>query len=161
VATPLYTSPTLRRNETMRPQTEESAVLVVCQEIPQFVDVFHDLREIYGEDLTPEVVFNEFADFVQTLIDDDEEVELIERCFALVEKLLRTDREDVWPLVGYSFLDTFRPDALYAASQYIGPATETLMRRLATRWWDYRDEPLSAQDLADIDDLVARGYLSC
>jgi hypothetical protein len=143
----------------MRPRTDKRAVTVLRNEIPQFEPYLLDLREVYGEDLTTEVVFNEFADYVQTLIDDDEDVELIERCFGALETVLTADWDEGWPLVGYSFLDALHPATLESAIEYLGPATGVLLRRLATLCWDCRDAPLSPDDLAEIGPSAALGYL--
>src|SRR5579872_3498141 len=110
----------------MRPDIDMLAVQVLRGEIPQFEPYYLDLREIYGEDLTPEVVFNEFSDYVSKLIDEDEDSEMVERCFAAVEKVMRTDGVDVLPVVGYAFLDGLGSWGLDAAYEYIGPATALL-----------------------------------
>jgi len=143
----------------MRPDVDMLAADVLRREIPQFEPYYLDLREIYGEDLTPEVVFNEFADFVRNLIDEDEELELIERCFAAIEKVIRTEGVDVLPVVGYAFLDGLGSYWLDTSYEYLGPATDLLRQRMSTRWWDRMEEPISAGDLADIDEMVAQGYL--
>lgn len=144
----------------MRPRVDMLAVDVLRAEIPQFEPYYLDLREIYGEDLTPQVVFNEFAEFVETLVDDDDDIELIERCLAALETVVTTEGVDALETVGYSFLDTLRPDVLEVALEFFGPATEGLLRRLGAELCELSGEVLSPEDIADIDDLVARGYLT-
>ncbi len=56
-----------REGTTMRPPVDDRAVRILRENVPEFEDHYLDLLDIYDEDLTPQVVFNELADFVTEL----------------------------------------------------------------------------------------------
>ena len=72
----------------MRPPTDDTAVALLRRHIPEFEDQYLDLVDIYDEDLTPEIVFMELADYVANLLVSDESEESLERCLAAVEHVV-------------------------------------------------------------------------
>ncbi len=114
----------------MRPNIDDRAVRILRAAVPAFEDCYLDLVEIYDEDLTPHVVFTELADFVSNLLEEGDDEELIEICFAAVEAVAKTPGVDVTEVVGYGFLDGLRPDTLEASGSYLGPTTERVLAYL-------------------------------
>ncbi len=49
----------------MRPPADERAVRILRENVPEFENHYLDLKDIYDEDLTPQVVFNDLAEFVR------------------------------------------------------------------------------------------------
>ena len=95
--------------------------------MPEFEDHYFDLLDIYDEDLTPQVVFNELADFVTGLLQDGEREDTLERCFAAVEIVAIEPGADGTGLVAFCFLDQLPPFALEMARSYLEPVTETIL----------------------------------
>ena len=52
----------------MRPEEDDRAARILRENVPEFEHNYLDLCELYGEDLTPQVVFNELAEFVTELV---------------------------------------------------------------------------------------------
>lgn len=144
----------------MRPNVDDRAVRILRAALPEFEDCYLDLVEIYDEDLTPHVVFSELAEFVGNLLDEDDDEELLERCFTAVEAVATTPGLDSVEVVGYGFLDGLRPDSLEMANAYLGPATERILAGLDSGELEMQGEDLSGDDVADVAELEARGYLT-
>src|ERR1022692_2435233 len=77
----------------MRPPIDDEAIEILREEVPEFELAYLDLLDIYDEDLTPEVVFMELADFVIGLLAVSSDDEDVERCFGAIE-LVATTVED-------------------------------------------------------------------
>jgi hypothetical protein len=144
----------------MRPHIDDTAVTILRSAVPEFETCYLDLLDIYDEDLTPQVVFTELADFVSILLDESESPEVVERCFAALETIATTPGLDAAEVVGFSFLDGLRPDIIDQIGEYLGPGVETVLADLEAGELELQDEELSAEDLADIAELEAAGLLA-
>jgi len=111
----------------MRPLVDDRAVTILRTTIPEFEDHYLDLLDIYDEDLTPQVVFNELADLVTELLHERDREETLERCFNAVECVAVTPGIDATELVAFCFLDQLPPFALLRAREYAGPRTDALL----------------------------------
>lgn len=144
----------------MRPRVDDTAIKVLLETLPEFEGNYLDLVEIYDEDLTPQVVFNELAEMVSNLLEDEEDEDLLERCFQAVEAVAGTPGVDAVEVVSYSFLEALRPDVRELADSWFGPTTVLLLEDLAAGGAELCDEPLSEADVADMEDLERRGALA-
>ena len=111
----------------MRPPEDDRATRILRENVPEFEDHYLDLLDIYDEDLTPQVVFNELADFVTELLQDGEREDTLARCFAAVEGVAGEPGADGTGLVAFCFLDQLPPFALEMARSYLEPVTETIL----------------------------------
>ena len=111
----------------MRPPVDDRAVRTLREIVPEFEDHYLDLLDIYDEDLTPQVVFNELADFVTELLQDGDREDTLERCFAAVELVAVEPGADGTGLVAFCFLDQLAPFALEMTRSYLEPITETIL----------------------------------
>ena len=117
----------------MRPPTDDTAVALLRRHIPEFEDQYLDLVDIYDEDLTPEIVFMELADYVANLLVSDESEESLERCLAAVEHVVALSGDGA-TLVASTFVNELPVAFRGAARSYFGPVTDQLRRaRLARR----------------------------
>jgi hypothetical protein len=144
----------------MRPNIDNTSVSILRNAVPEFEACYLDLLDIYDEDLTPQVVFTELADFVSNLLDEGAMPEVVEKCFAALEKIATTPGVDTAETVGYSFLDGLRPDILDQIGEYLGPAVDRVLADLEAGALELQGEDLSAEDLADIAELEAAGRLA-
>jgi hypothetical protein len=144
----------------MRPIADDQAIWALREAVPQFEGYMWELRDMYGEDLTAGIVYAGLADFVSYLLEDDEKPDLVEKCLAVVEEVVVAAEIDVVEVIGYGFLDAFDPDLLEQALGYFGPATERLLESLGGVVADLSGESMSRKDLADVEELVDRGYLT-
>jgi hypothetical protein len=113
----------------MRPPTADRAVVMLRREVPEFEDRFVDLLELYGEDLTAEVVFMELADFVTGLLVTCGPPGTLDRCFSVADNVARTvpgGRE----LIAYGLLNGMPPAARSLAGPYLSSVTANLVERL-------------------------------
>ena len=69
----------------MRPQIDDRAVAILLEAVPEFESHYSDLLDIYEEDLTPQVVFNELADLVSELLVQGDSEETLDRCSSALE----------------------------------------------------------------------------
>jgi hypothetical protein len=106
---------------------DDRAVRILREIVPEFEDHYLDLLDIYDEDLTPQVVFNELADFVTELLQDGDREDTLERCFAAVELVAVEPGADGTGLVAFCFLDQLAPFALEMTRSYLEPITETIL----------------------------------
>ncbi|MGC9962230.1 MAG: hypothetical protein ABSE47_10080 [Acidimicrobiales bacterium] len=109
----------------MRPPTDDTAVALLRLHVPEFEDQYLDLLDIYDEDLTPEIVFMELADYVANLLVSDESEESLERCLVVVEHIVATT-DDGARLVASAFVNELPPGSREAARSYFGPITDQL-----------------------------------
>jgi hypothetical protein len=144
----------------MRPYIDDASVSILRRTVPEFETCYLDMLDIYDEDLTPQVVFTELADFVSNLLDEGESSEVVKKCVAALETIATTPGVDPAETVGYSFLDGLRPDILDQIGEYLGPAVERVLADLESGELELQDEELSAEDLADIAELEAAGRLA-
>jgi len=114
----------------MRPPVDESAARVLRDSVPEFESHYLDLIDIYDEDLTPQVVFNELADFVTEQLHRGESDEVIERCSAALERVAIEHGVEGTELVAFCFLDQLPPFTLERIRCYLQPVTETILDRL-------------------------------
>ena len=110
----------------MRPPMHDGVVEIVRSAIPEFEDWYLDLADIYDENLSPILLFNEFAEFVTAALQASTDEDLLERCFSVVETVALAPTPDGRELIGLGFLDQLPPMALERARAYFGPATEAL-----------------------------------
>ena len=125
----------------MRPPTDDTAVTLLRRRVPEFEDQYLDLLDIYDEDLTPEIVLMELADYVANLLVTAESEETLERCLVAVEDVV-AETDDGAALVAYAFVNELPPGSREVARSYFGPATD----QLAELVW---------QGLALDDDMLA------
>ena len=110
----------------MRPPVDERAVRILREHVPEFENHYLDLVDIYGEDLTPQVVFNELADFVTEMVQLGDRDETIARCFAALELVAVEPGVDGTELIAFCFLDQLPPFALDRVRGCLEPVTETI-----------------------------------
>lgn len=113
----------------MRPPADESAVAALRSQLPEFEDHYLDLLDIYDEDLTPEIVLMELAEYVGGLLGEPEAEEILERSLEVVEAL--AIGEDGAELVGYAFLNVLPDIARDLLEERLGDMTG----RLAREFW--------------------------
>jgi hypothetical protein len=113
----------------MRPPTVDEALAMLQRDLPEFEERYRDLRELYGEDLTSEVVFMELADFVTGLLVSCGSAGTLDRCFALADETARMPggRE----LVGYAFLNAIAPGARPLARPHMSSDLSALLDHLS------------------------------
>jgi hypothetical protein len=109
----------------MRPPIDFSAITVLRDELPEFEDHYLDLVDIYDEDLTPEIVLMELADFVANLIVSGGGEETLERSLLAVEDVAVSTREGP-ELLAYSFLIELPLGSREIARSYFGLLTASL-----------------------------------
>jgi hypothetical protein len=114
----------------MRPPIDERATVIVRETLPEFEGRYLDLLDLYGEDLTPEAVLNELAEFAAELLADGDDEETLERVCAAVEAVAVELGADGKDLVAFCFLDQLPLFALEAIYSYLHPATETILELL-------------------------------
>ena len=144
----------------MRPRIDDTAIQVLLAELPEFEECYLDLLDIYDEDLTQQVVFSELAEMVSNLVEAGDEDELLDRVFDAVEVVANTPGVDLAETVGFSFLDGLRSRALDVVLERLGPTTERILEQLDADELELSDQPLTAEDIADMQDLEERGYLA-
>jgi hypothetical protein len=108
----------------MRPPIDEEAIDMLLADLPSFEDHYLDLLDLYGEDLTPEIIFMELADVVSNLPasgHDEDEAEI----FRAVENVAR-EAPDGRFLVTYPFLATLSVARKFACRACFGPITAAL-----------------------------------
>ncbi len=133
----------------MRPLLDDRAVTILRTAIPEFENHYLDLLDIYDEDLTPQVVFNELADLVTELIQERTRPELLERCFNAVEAVAVTPGDYATELVELCFLDQLPPFAFNEAKFLCGPRTSILMEQLESDAPSFDDGSEAAGDDED------------
>jgi len=114
----------------MRPLADERAVRILRESVPEFENHYLDLVDIYDEDLTPQVVFNELAEFVTELVQSGDREETLERCFAALELMTTEPSIDTTELVAFCFLDQLPPFAFERIRGLLAPVSETMLERL-------------------------------
>jgi hypothetical protein len=114
----------------MRPPEDDRAIRILRGNLPEFENYYLDLLDIYDEDLTAQVVFNELADYVTELIRKDEREDLIERCLAALELVAVEPGADGTGLVAFCFLDQLPRWALEQIRDWLHPVTATVLELL-------------------------------
>jgi hypothetical protein len=132
----------------MRPPGDDRAVRILRENVPEFESHYLDLADIYDEDLTPQVVFNELADFVTELLQLGDREETLERCFAALELVAAEPGADGPGLVAFCFLDQLPPFALERIHSYLEPVSETILE-LVEQDLLYEDDGETALLLSD------------
>jgi len=132
----------------MRPPLDDRSIRILRENVPEFENNYLDLVDIYDEDLTPQVVFNELADFVTELVQNGDCEETIERCFAALELVAVAPGADGTGLVAFCFLDQLPSFALEAIRGYLEPVTETILE-LVEQDLLYEDDGETALLLSD------------
>jgi hypothetical protein len=113
----------------MRPLIDDVAITILRHEVPEFEDHYLDLTDIYDEDLTPEIVLMELADFVANIVAGAGSEASLERCLAAIEEVA-SSTDDGIELVAYSFLNELPLGTRAAISSYLGPVAANLAQRL-------------------------------
>jgi hypothetical protein len=132
----------------MRPPGDDRAVRILRENVPEFESHYLDLADIYDEDLTPQVVFNELADFVTELLQLGDREETLERCFAALELVAAEPGADGTGLVAFCILDQLPPFALERIHSYLEPVSETILE-LVEQDLLYEDDGETALLLSD------------
>lgn len=122
----------------MRPPEDGRAIAILLERVPEFESAYLDLLDIYDEDLTAQVVFNELAEFVTALFEDAEDEEVLEGCFEALERVASQPGGEGTTLVAFCFFDHLSSTALETARSYLHPVSETILELL--------DEDLIADD---------------
>jgi hypothetical protein len=113
----------------MRPPTDDAAITILRAALPEFEDHYLDLVDIYDEDLTPEIVLMELADFVADLLVRARSETTLERCLTAVDDVA-TSTTDGRELVANSFLVQLPIGTRAAAAPYFGPVAADLAEGL-------------------------------
>ena len=113
----------------MRPPVDDRAVQILRENVPEFENHYLDLLDIYDEDLTPQVVFNELADFVTAMIHLDDRDETIERCCAALELIAVEPGIDRTELIAFCFLDQLPPFAFQRVRGLLEPVTASIFEQ--------------------------------
>lgn len=107
----------------------DEVVAVLRQDLPEFEERVLDLLELYGEDLTVEILLMELADFVTGLLVICSAPGTLDRCFALADEMARS-----FPgggeLVAYALLNEIPPAARDLARPHLSSALDSLLGRL-------------------------------
>jgi hypothetical protein len=111
----------------MRPPVDDHAMNILRENVPEFESHYLDLLDIYDEDLTPQVVFNELADFVTELVAGGEHEDILERCCATLELVAVEPGAEGTGLVAFCFLDQLPPFALEHIRSYLHPLSATIL----------------------------------
>ena len=111
----------------MRPPEDDHATRILRENVPEFESNYLDLSDLYGEDLTAQVVFNELADFVTELARQGDRYDVLERCFAALELVAVEPGADGTGLVAFCFLDQLPSFALEEIRDYLHPVTTTIL----------------------------------
>lgn len=114
----------------MRPPIDDRAITIVRQNVPEFESRYLDLLELYGEDLTPEAVLNELAEFATGILADGDDEETLERVCLAIEAVAVEPGVDGRYLVAFCFFDQLPAFFLEAIYAYLHPVTETILERL-------------------------------
>ena len=93
----------------MHPYIDMVAVETLRAHLPAFAGPYHALEADYGEDLTPQVVFQELADLVATALLAGDEDRFAEDAFAALEARARAELAAAGG--GLWFADAAEPDA--------------------------------------------------
>ena len=139
----------------MRPLLDDRAVKIVREAVPEFDGSFLDLLDAYDDDLTPQVVFNEFAGFVGELMRERTRPDLLRRCFNALEGVTVTPGVDTIELVAFCFLDHLPSFAFEEARELCGPQTAILLQRLEEDLLFEDDEDDDADDADGLDEPTA------
>ncbi len=132
----------------MRPPEDDRAIRILRENLPEFDSYYLDLLDIYDEDLTAQVVFNELADYVTELIRKDEREDLIENCLAALELVAVEPGADGTGLVAFCFLDQLPHWALERVRDWLHPVSTTILE-LLDRDLIYDDDGETALLLSD------------
>jgi len=132
----------------MRPPEDDRAARILRAKVPEFENNYLDLLDLYGEDLTAQVVFNELADFVTELARQGDREDILERCFAALELVAVEPGADGTGLVAFCFLDQLPTFALEQIRDYLHPLTETILE-LVEQDLLYKDDGETALLLSD------------
>ena len=111
----------------MRPPEDDRAASILRDNVPEFENHYGDLLDLYGEDLTAQVVFNELADFVTELARNGDREDILERCFTALELVAVEPGADGTGLVAFCFLDQLPSFVLEQIRDYLHPVTETIL----------------------------------
>jgi len=112
----------------VRPPIDDRAIRILRENVPEFENNYLDLLDIYDEDLTPQVVFNELADFITELLRHGDREDTLERCCTALELVAVEPGADGTGLVAFCFLDQLPHFALKRIRSYLEPVTETILQ---------------------------------
>ena len=126
----------------MRPPIDDAAIMALRSELPEFEDRYLDLLDIYDEDLTPDIVLMELADFVANLVATRDMEAVLERCLAAVENLAAGTEEGP-EIVAYAFFNEIPLGSREVVRSYLGPVSTPLAELI------YRGE--SPEDITSRD----------
>jgi hypothetical protein len=133
----------------MRPALEDRATPIVRANLPEFEDRYQIVAEAYGEDLTPQVVLNELAEYAAELVRTDEPGDALARCLRAVELVATAPDADGTELVAFCFLDQLPGFARAQIAPYLEPSSARILEALqADLLYGADDEiPLFGSDL--------------
>lgn len=118
----------------MRPTingTEQRAVSDLREVVPEIEQRYHDLVDIYEDDIGADVVFGALADLVNDMVlggKGDEAV--LDRCLDFMESLAEMGDPDADEIVGFYFLDMLSPGTLARVTSRLGEGTSDVLDRL-------------------------------
>jgi hypothetical protein len=111
----------------MRVPEDERATRILRENLPEFDDNYLDLLDLYGEDLTAQVVFNEVAEFVTELVHIGDREDVLERCLAALELVAAEPGADGTSLVAFCFFDQLSSFVREHIRDFLHPVTETIL----------------------------------
>jgi len=119
------------KERAVEPFADMTAVDTIVRHLPAFGGPYRSLVQDYGEDLTPQVVFQELADLVAlALMEAGEHERFLEETFAALEHVANLERATAVEAVGLCFLASLPAEALGLAEAYLGPRTEAILIEL-------------------------------
>jgi hypothetical protein len=132
----------------MRPPVDDRAIQILREVVPEFENNYLDLADIYDEDLTSQVIFNELADYVTDLLQVGDREDTLERCCAALERVAVEQGADGTELVAFCFFDQLPRFAVERIRGYLDPVSETILEQLEEDVL-YEDDGETALLLAD------------
>jgi hypothetical protein len=111
----------------MRPPIDGRAINILRETVPEFENHYLELLDLFDEDLTPQVVFNELAEFVSAIVSSGEGEDSLGRCVAAVELVALAPGADGTGLVAFCFLDQLASFALEAIREDLGDLTKAIL----------------------------------
>ncbi len=109
----------------MRPPIDGSSIELLRRRLPEFEERFADLLDLYGEDLTAEIVFVGLADYVSDLVRTDPGGPELEACLAFLEE--SAEPTDGRYLVALPFVSSLSQATIELLRPSLGPAVSALL----------------------------------
>ncbi len=92
-----------------------------------FEPQYRDLEDLYGDELTDDIVLNELGWFIESLVTNEAPDELIERCCDVLEKLCALPSVDPVTAICDEVLVVCSPAVIARLESYLGPLAAALL----------------------------------